>query len=228
MSKKLLATILASTMVLGSVSAYAADPVAPSVSGGSVTLTGDVTKGQKIDVVSETHPVLIEVEVPTQIDILFNPFDIGGVGQVLSPVYTITNKSDVAMNATLTKWDVTTSTPATGELPITMATAPIKEGGVTTKKEAFLMLTSGTDGGVPSALDMKVAIPTSEKGKVVPAKTGVANVSYGSLLDNTGGAKSALQLQFQGNLSSKILWSKTDSINAAPTFKFEPTIVTTK
>lgn len=220
MNKKLLATILASTMVLGSVSAYAAI-TPPTVSGTPVTVSGDalITTGHKINAFTEVASVEIKVTLPLRIDMLLNPYELDTKGQVLSPEYDIVNDGDTAINVTLTKWDVTTPTAANGYVPPTILAAKPADGSV--KKEAYLYLQSndGKGGTMPTELDLK------EKAKIVPAKTTTAPlaVSYGTLGTET--ADKTLKVQFQGALSKGAVWEIKDIITASPTFKFTPTAV---
>lgn len=212
MNKKLLATVLASTMVLGSMSVYAA-PTAPALSGDATEVSGDalVTTGQPINVTTKVESVTIKVALPTGVPILFNPYRIDGADQVLSTPFDITNNSDTAVKATLTKWTVKQNNPTAATAP-TMALAPIDQTK-STKKEAFLWLQ-----GAPTALPSDPFSAAKDKAKVVPAKDAAVSVDYGSVAK--GGV---FKFQFKGDLNDHVVWTSADTMIASPTFKFEPT-----
>lgn len=221
MNKKLLATVLASTMVLGSVSAYAA--AEPSTEA-STLLSGEVgtISGQTITVETKMEPVLINVEVPTKISILFNPYEVDGLGQILSPINTIENKGGTAVKAMLTTWKINI-TSADTKNPVTLATAPVVQK-TSAKKEAFMILQ--TDQGGPDGIKPWDPLTSGkDKNVVVPAKDSAVPVKYGTL-ENVLGTAKTMKIQFQGNMSTNVVWEKTDTITAIPTFKFEPTVVT--
>lgn len=219
MNKKILATVLASTMVLGSVSAYAAVEV-PTVSSGTVLVSGEAgtVSGSTINVKTSIAPVMINVTVPAEMEILFNPYLMDLDESVLSPEYKIKNAGATDVTATITNWNVTLPTG------VTLATAPVVTK-TSTKKEAFLLLqTQIADGSLPAFDPLKA--PTN-KNVIVPAKAGAVNLSYGAIKKNDGTNDGELKLQFQGNMSNKVVWTNADTIKAIPTFKFEPTVSVT-
>lgn len=219
MNKKLLATVLASTMILGSMSVSAA--TVPTATSGVINASGaagtaDASKA--IPVIAKMEPVVIDVELPAEMEILFNPYKLDITDQIASPIYTITNKGKTAVNATLTNWEVKIESGDT-KLPVTLATAPIATSS--TKKEVFMVLQKGGKSGEAPA-GYTADNVKADKSILVPAKVGTNAVSmaYGTLPSGSG----TLQMQFQGEMNPKVVWLSGDKITAAPTFKFEPTI----
>lgn len=215
MNKKLLATVLASTMVLGSVSA-SASVVVPTPSSGTVLVSGDATtvSGSQITVETSIAPVLINVTLPAEMEILFNPYLMDTTESVLSPGYEIINNGATDVTATITNWNITTPTG------VTLLAAPVNTK-TSIKKEAFLILQKASDKTAVEAIAFDPLKAPTDKNVIVPAKTAPANLSYGTLAKSNG----KIGIQFKGNMSSKVVWAAADTIKAVPTFKFEPTVI---
>lgn len=215
MNKKLLATVLASTMVLGSMSAYAAVEV-PSTEA-TAAAASSVGVENKITAEGEMVPVAINVDIPTKMPLLLNPYNVDNVGKVLSPVVTITNKGATAVEATLVKFE-TKLTSTDTKSPITLATTAILPASV--KKEVLLYLRQGVDATtdpVTTDFDVKTDAP------YVVKATGFVPTKYKPLAKTTG----TLKLQFQGDINSKVIWNDADTIEASPIFTFAPTVIPT-
>lgn len=217
MNKKLLATVLASTMLLGSMSVYGAVTVPETIGSSAYENASDIA-GIEIPGTSKIEPVKINVILPTGLPVLLNPYGIDVPGQVLCPEVSILNKGNTAVKAILSKWKVEIENTDVATKPVLVAAKPL---ATSTKKEAFIYLQSNDGAGGTLPTEYTAA---TDKLKVVPAKVGdtVATVNYGTLAKDNG----ELKLQFQGNLSTNVAWTSADTIKISPTFKFEPTVVT--
>lgn len=231
MNKKLLATVLASTMVLGSVSAYAAvkdeaTTVAP------IKMTGLSDAGQKVTVKTSQAKLVIDVTIPTSMNMVLNPYNIDTVGQIVSPVIPIisASSSNIDLEVKVTAFDVAIAGSTTVK-PTLLAAQPAANAPATTKKDIFLYLRSA-DAAVavasPAVISDVVSTLTfaneqafteaNDKLRVI-TKTGplTTPLNLGTLEKGK-----AIGWKFDGSMNDKVLWDSKDTVSATPTFTFTP------
>lgn len=209
--KGFLATLMATTMVLGAtVGVSATEITAPSDTGAyTSTVSGDSTV---------TTPT-IKITVPTDISLTVDPFNIGGDGQVTSEDQYIKNESNVdiavGMGLYATKGESS---------DIVLATAPLK--GTETTKSAFIYadVVSSTDGqsadhtatyDAKSTSQFPLAIGTESKyttkNNMITLKAGDENATYAAY-------------KFMGSVTTKNTkaWADTDVLTVNVVFNFTP------
>lgn len=216
-AKKLLATLLATSMVFGATMSVMAEAVTDADESGAFT-----SSASQDSVI--TCPE-INITVPTTVSLELDPFNIAGEGQVVSDDQFITNESNVAISVGMGIY----ATKKTDECEIVFATAPLK--GTETTKTAFIyseiVKATGADtaGTYAEAYDSKstavfpLAYGTAEK------YTKKANML---VMDKGSDTATYASYKFQGSLATKNVkaWADTDVVNVTVVFNFVPVLPT--
>ncbi len=246
MKKKLVSFLLASVMLVSSamtVCAAEADTL-EDVAG--------LATGSEVTGASTTNVPTINVVVPTEVEIVINPYQITykdeneneSTDQIITPIYEIESLSNVALAVNVSGL---TAKGVTAETGITIATAPVTEK--ITTKSAFLYLevaneteTAGTYAfadAYSSKSATQLVVPNTEvkdaKGNDIAAASKEAIVT---LAASDGEKAVKAGYKFSGNVvanpvavdesgvSSLAPWTDSDSIGIAFKFTFTPQVAT--
>lgn len=225
MAKKFGAMILAASMMVCGSAIFAKD-----VTVGASTATADnaeiqesaaTAEGVTVTAKGETVGATININMPTSMTYIINPYNLEEQAQIISPELTITNYGDTDVQVTLNGLSALTSEG------VTLATAPVDQTK-STKKEIFLFLqTKSADVDKPYAeYDSK-----TDAGKVVKA-SGFKAVALDKLAKATKNDKDetvggSMTMKLMGSANGNMTWTATDVVTVTPVFTFAPCVIPT-
>lgn len=213
-AKKVIATLLAATMVMGtSVMAYAGEINAPGENG---TYTSTVTGDSAI-----TTPT-IKITVPTTVSMTIDPYKIAEKNQIVSDDQFIKNESNVPISVGVGLY----ATKKTEASDITLATAALKGSETTKSVFAYLDMVSSEDGSTAthtgtydakSASQFVLAYGTEAK---YTTKANMITLAKGSTTPTYAA------YNFQGSVATKPAkaWAATDLLTVTTVFTFTPVL----
>lgn len=218
MAKKFGAMLLAASMMICGSAVFAID--APTV-GEVASQTGEtVSGGVKVTATGETVGATIDINMPTSMEFIINPYGLEDKEQIISPELTITNMGDTDVQVSLSELSATITGDAV------LAAAPVDQTK-STKKEIFLFLkTKSADAENPYvAYDSK-----TDAGKVVKA-SGFKAVALDKLAKATKNDKDetvnggSTTMKLMGSANGNMTWTETDVVTVAPVFTFAPCVI---
>lgn len=214
-AKKVIATLLAATMVMStSVMAYAAEITTPGESGTyTSTVTGD----------SAIQTPTIKITVPTTVSMTIDPYKIAEKNQIVSDDQFIINKSNVPISVGVGLY----ATKKTEASDITLATAALKGSETTKSVFAYLDMVSSEDGSTATHTGTYDAKSPSQfvLAYGTDAKyTTKANMI--TLAKGTDEKPTYAAYNFQGSVATKPAkaWAATDLLTVTTVFTFTPVL----
>ena len=214
-AKKVIATLLAATMVMGtSVMAYAADPITKPNESGSYTstVTGDST----------IKTPTIKITVPTTVSMEIDPYKIAGKTQIVSADQFIKNESNVPISVGVGLY----ATKKTDSCDITLATAALK--GTETTKSVFAYLDMVSSENETSATHTGTFDAKSTSQFVLAYGTESKYTSKANMITLAKGSETPTYAayNFQGSVATKPAkaWADTDVLSVTTVFTFTPVL----
>lgn len=214
MRKKILATLLATTMVVGSTLGVTATEInTPGADGAySSTVTGD----------SVITTPTIKITVPTSVSLTIDPYNIGTKGQIASDDQYIKNESNVAISVGMGLY----AEKKTDESEVVLASAALKGNETTKSVFAYADIVSSTNGTSAThadAYDSKSAAQFALAYGTADKYTSKANMITLAKGDST---PTYAAYRFQGSVATKNAkaWADTDLIKVTVIFNFTPVL----
>lgn len=211
--KGFLATLMATTMVLGGTIGVSADPItAPNESG---AYTQKVTGNSTITVPT------IKITVPTDLSLTVDPYNIDGEGQINSEDRFIKNDSNVKIAVGMGLY-------ATKEADskVTLATAPLK--GTETTKSAFIYadVVSSADGSTAEHPDKYDAKSASQFPLAIGTDAKYTTKNNMITLDKGNSSPTYAAYKFAGTVATnnKEAWTDKDKLTVNVVFNFTPVL----
>ena len=213
-AKKVIATLLATTMVMStSVMAYATEITTPGDSG---TYTSTVTGDSKV-----TTPT-IKITVPTEVSMTIDPYKIAGKTQIVSADQFIKNESNVPISVGVGLY----ATKKTDSCDITLATAALK--GTETTKSVFAYLDMVSSENETSATHTGTFDAKSTSQFVLAYGTESKYTSKANMITLAKGSETPTYAayNFQGSVATKPAkaWADTDVLSVTTVFTFTPVL----
>lgn len=215
MKKKILAAALAMTMMLGSSVGALASPA-------TVTEAPDGVYGQAVEASSTLNTPTIEIEVPTALEFVLNPYQMGVTptggtetfDQVVAADSTITNKSNVAVSVNV--MDLGMKKEEGSEL--TLLAAPPTAGLTTKSAFLYVDLAEAGDDYAPYKASNKtqLAVPVTK----TVSKTDMLTLDVGSTTNTVA------KIRVSGNIVANPTkaWSDKDIVGVTFKLTFTPQV----
>lgn len=213
-AKKLLATLMATTMIFGTaMSVYAAEITTPDESGAfTSTVEGDST------IATPT----IKITVPTDVSLTIDPYKINEKGQIVSEDKFIKNESNVPVSVGMGLY----ATKKTEECDITLATAALKGTETTKSVFAYADLVSSDDG--QSATHTGTFDSKSVSQFALAYGTAEKHTTKANMITLAKGSENATfaAYNFQGAVTTKNAkaWTDKDVLTVTVVFTFTPVL----
>lgn len=214
-AKKLLATLLATTMVFGTtMSVFAAEPIsAPDENGVySSTVEGN----------SEITTPTIKITVPTSVSLTIDPYNIGNKGQIASEDQFIKNESNVPISVGMGLY----ATKADETCEIVLATAALKGTETTKSVFAYADIVASDDGSTATHAEAFDTKSTSQF--ALAYGTAEKHTTKANMITLAKGSESATYAayRFQGAATTKNAkaWASTDVLTVTVVFNFTPVL----
>ena len=218
MAKKFGAMLLAASMMISGSAVFAAieDPTA----GEAASQAGAATsEGVTVTATGTAVGATIDINMPTSMDFIINPYGLEGKKQIISPELTIENCGDTDVQVTLNNLTAEITTGANGTAA-TLATALV-DPAKSTKKEIFLFLQPQDAEGNYAEFNSK-----TDAAKVVKA-SGFKAVALDKLAkpvsEDADGGK--LTMKLMGNANGNATWTADDKVVVTPVFTFAPCVI---
>ena len=218
MAKKFGAMLLVASMMISGSAVFAA--ITTPTTGEVASQTGAaVAEGVTVTATGETLGATIDINMPTTMDFIINPYGLEDEAQIISPELTIENCGDTDVQVTLSNLTADITTGANGTAA-TLATALV-DPAKSTKKEIFLFLQPQDAEGNYAEFNSK-----TDAGKVVKA-TGFKAIALDKLAkpankDADGGK---LTMKLMGNANGNATWTADDKVVVTPVFTFAPCVI---
>lgn len=229
--KKILTTILATTMVMS----FGVIASADATSTATITATSAATAAgsQSIEANGDVKSPIISVEMPTKFTFLIDPYGINESGTVASPKINIVNKSDVNIDIKLVSMKAAMQNKESGAVadgvngPLLQPAAWEDDAAMGTTKAVFLWI--GGYGATFNAEKDAEKVVTDISGTDIPLSgttsmgiLGKAKYNNGAFdtIDDTNGT---LTIGVNGKSNSGAVWGDKDGVDITPTFSIVPT-----